>query len=149
MSIDAHILKPLDFFADLNQYELEECAAVFESRNVEVGEVLIEQGTPALTFFILLSGIYEVTFKVKEDHSIILDRKGEVMGWSTVVHPFYYIGTVKAKKSGEVLAISSRLFFELIQRDNALGEKIMKKIDKIASERRAIAAGSQQTGQED
>ncbi|MCG8636059.1 MAG: cyclic nucleotide-binding domain-containing protein [Desulfobacterales bacterium] len=147
MSIDAHILKPLDFFTDFNLHELEACAAAFKSRTVEAGEVIIERGTPALTFFIILSGKYEVAFK--ENHSIILDRKGEIMGWSTVVHPFNYIGTVKARKDGEVLEISSRDFYELIQGDNALGEKIMKKIDRIASERRTIAAGSQQTRQED
>jgi len=147
MSIDAHILKPLDFFVDFKQHELELCAAALKSRTVEAGEVLIERGTPALTFFIILSGTYEVAFE--GDHSNILDQMGEVMGWSTVVHPFHYIGTVKAKKGGEVLEISSRGFFELIQGDNALGEKIMKKIDKIASERRAIAAGSQTTRQED
>jgi|GEM_PF-493941 len=147
MSIDAHILKPLDFFADLTQHELEACAAAFKARTVEAGEIIIKQGTPALTFFIILSGTYEVAFK--KDHSNILDRMGEVMGWSTVVHPFNYIGTVKALKDGEVLEISSRGFVELIQGDNALGEKIMKKIDKIASERRKIAAGSEQTRQED
>jgi len=147
MSIDAHILKPLDFFTNFSTHELEACAASFKSRTVEAGEVIIEQGTPALTFFIILSGTYEVSFK--EGHSNILDRKGEVMGWSTVVHPFSYIGTVKAQNDGEVLEISSRVFFELIQEDNALGEKIMKKIDKIASKRRTIARGSQQTEQED
>ena len=141
MSIDAHILKPLDFFSDFNQQELEEFAAVIKSRMVEAGEVVIERGTPALTFFIILSGSYEVSFE--SGRSIVLERIGEVMGWSTVVHPFHYLGTVTARKNGEVLAISSRDFFELIQGDNALGEKIMKKIDKIASERRAIAAGSQ------
>ena len=141
MSIDAHILKPLDFFVDFKQHELELCSAALKSRTVEAGEVLIERGTPALTFFIILSGTYEVVFE--GDHSNILDQMGEVMGWSTVVHPFHYIGTVKAKKGGEVLEISSRDFFELIQGDNALGEKIMKKIGKIASERRTIAAGSQ------
>ncbi|MCG8618896.1 MAG: cyclic nucleotide-binding domain-containing protein [Desulfobacterales bacterium] len=141
MSIDTHILKPLDFFADLNQQELEECAAALKARTVEAGEIIIERGTPALTFFIILSGTYEVDFE--EDRSMVLDKKGEVMGWSTVVHPFHYIGTVKASKTGEVLAISSRDFFELIQGDNALGEKLMKKIDEIASERRTIAAGSQ------
>ncbi len=147
MSIDAHILNPLDFFMDFSTQELETCAAAFKSRTVEAGEVIIKQGTPALTFFIILSGTYEVSFE--KDHSNILDRKGEVMGWSTVVHPFNYIGTVKAKNGGEVLEISSRGFVELIQGDNALGEKIMKKIDQIASERRKIAAGSQQTRQED
>ena len=140
MSIDAHILKPLDFFADFKQHELEACAAALKARIVEAGEVIIERGTPALTFFIILSGTYEVNFE--EDRSIILEKKGEVMGWSTVVHPFHYIGTVKASVEGEVLEISSRDFFELIQGDNALGEKIMKKIDKIASERRALAGGS-------
>ncbi len=119
---------------------METFAAALKSRTVEAGEVVIEKGTPALTFFIILSGTYEVSFE--EDRSIVLERIGEVMGWSTVVHPFHYLGTVTAKKDGEVLAISSRDFFEVIQGNNALGEKILKKIDKIASERRAIAAGS-------
>ena len=141
MSIDAHILKPLDFFADFKQHELETCAAALKSRTVEAGEVIIERGTPALTFFIILSGVYEVTFE--GERSIILEQIGEVMGWSTVVHPFHYTGTITAKKDGEVLELSSRDFFELIQGDNALGEKIMKKINKIASERRTIATGSQ------
>ena len=141
MSIDAHILKPLDFFADFKQHELERCAEALKSRAVEAGEVLIQRGTPALTFFIILSGAYEVDFQ--GDRSITLAQIGEVMGWSTVVHPFHYTGTITAKNHGEVLEISSRDFFELIQGDNALGEKIMKKIDKIASERRTIAAGSQ------
>lgn len=140
MSVDAHILKPLDFFGDFKQHELEKFAAVLKSRPVEVGEVLIKQGTPALTFFIILSGSYEVFFK--KGHSNVLEQTGEVMGWSTVVHPFHYIGTVTARKDGEVLEISSRVFFELIQGDNALGEKIMKKINEIASERRTIAEGS-------
>lgn len=139
MSIDVHIFKDLDFFADFKLHELEAWAAVLKHRAVEAGEVIIERGTPALTFFIIISGTYEVAFE--EDRSIILERKGEVMGWSTVVHPFHYIGTVKTKKDGELLEISSRDFFELIQGDNTLGEKIMKKIDKIASERRAIATG--------
>ncbi len=138
MSIDAHILKPLEFFSDFKLHELEEWAAVLKSRTVEAGEVIIERGTPALTFFIILSGTYEVAFE--KDRSIILELVGEVMGWSTVIHPFNYIGTVKVKNDGEVLEISSREFFELIQGDNALGEKIMKKINIIASERRAIAA---------
>ena len=141
MSVDSHILKPLDFFVDFNQLELEAFAAVLKSRTVGAEEVLIKRGTPALTFFIILSGTYEVSFE--GNRSIVLERIGEVMGWSTVVHPFHYLGTVTAKKDGEVLEISSRDFFEVIQGNNALGEKIMKKIDKIASERRAIAAGSQ------
>ena len=139
MSIDSHILKPLKFFADFKQHELEAWAAMLKSRTVEAGEVIIEKGTPALTFFIILSGTYRVDFE--EGRSMVCRRKGEVMGWSTVVGPFHYIGTITSEEEGEVLEISSRDFVELIQADNALGEKIMKKINKIASETKAIAAG--------
>ncbi|WP_300459317.1 cyclic nucleotide-binding domain-containing protein [Desulfobacula sp.] len=141
MSIDSHILKPLKFFADFKQHELETWASALKSRSVEAGEVLIEKGTPALTFFIIISGTYEVAFE--EGRSMTCERTGEIMGWSTVISPFHYIGTITAKEDGEVLEISSRDFVELIQRDNALGEKIMKKINKIASKTRAIATGSQ------
>ncbi len=141
MSVDSHILKPLKFFADFKQHELEAWAAALKSRTVEAGEVIIEKGTPALTFSIILSGTYKAEFE--EGRSMMLERKGEVMGWSTVVHPFHYIGTVRAEKEGEVLEISSRAFVELIQADNALGEKVMQKIDKIASNTRALAAGLQ------
>ena len=79
MSIDAHILKPLDFFVDFKQNELEAFAAALKSRTVAAGEIIIEQGTPSLTFFIILSGTYEVTFE--GGRSNILDQIGEVMGW--------------------------------------------------------------------
>ncbi len=137
MSVDAHILQPLDFFTDLEQHELEEFAALLKSRSVQSGEVIIQRGTPALTFFVILSGAFEVTFE--KDRSITLSKRGEVMGWSTVVHPYHYTGSITAKMDGELLEISSRDFFELIQGDNILGEKIMKKIDVIASQRRGTS----------
>jgi CRP-like cAMP-binding protein len=45
-----------------------------------------------------------------------------------------------AETDGEVLSISSNDFFQLIQNNNALGKKIMQKIQKIASERRALSS---------
>jgi len=140
MSVDAHILQPLAFFSDLEQHELEEFAGLLRSRPVRENEVIIQRGTPALTFFIILSGTFEVAFE--QDRSIVLNKKGEVMGWSTVVHPYHYTGMVTAVSDGELLEISSRDFFELIQSNNRLGEKIMNKIDKIASKRRAVSSGS-------
>ena len=40
MSIDSHILKPLKFFADFKQHELEAWAESLKSRSVEAGEVI-------------------------------------------------------------------------------------------------------------
>ena len=65
------------------------------------------------------------------------------MGWSSVVAPFRYTGTVKALIDGDVLYISGRDFFQLIQANNALGEKVMKKIKKVVKARSAFLSGSE------
>ena len=136
MSVDAQTLQPLEFFKDMAQPELEGFASLLNARTVTKGDIIIRKGTPALTFFIILSGYFEVSFE--NGRSITIDKKGEIMGWSTVVYPFHYTGTVTALTGGDLLYISSRDFFQLIQGNNVLGEKIMKKINKIASERRAF-----------
>ena len=110
-------------------------------RTVKKGEAIIRKDTPALTLFVIISGKYELSFE--NGRSITLDKKGEIMGWSSVVAPFRYTGTVTALTDGDVLYISGRDFFQLIQANNVLGEKIMKKISKIVKERRAFLSGSE------
>jgi CRP-like cAMP-binding protein len=139
MAVDLQIIEPLAFFRDLDLDEMEEFAALLNPKSVAKGDVVIRKGTPALTFYVILSGSYEVSFE--GGSAIPLNRRGEVMGWSTVVAPFHYTGTVTALEDGELLYISSRDFFELIQNNNQLGEKIMKKIQTVAAQRRAASGG--------
>ena len=86
----------------------------------------------------ILSGSFVVHLKAGTSYT--LDRKGTVIGWSTVIAPFEYTGTATALTDGDVLYISSLDFFALIQNNNELGEKLMKKINKISAERRRLAA---------
>lgn len=139
MPVEVKTIASLEFFQDLAYDELEQFASHLNPRSVKKGEELLRQGTPALTFFIILSGTYKVY--LQEGKSYTLDKKGTVIGWSTVIGPFTYTGTARAETEGNVLYISSHEFFRLIQNNNALGEKIMKKINMIAAERRALAAG--------
>ena len=141
MPVDAQTLKPLDFFKDLNSGELNEFASLLDLRTVKEGDVIIHKGTTALTFYVIISGSFEVSFE--NGRSITIDKKGALMGWSTVVAPFYYTATVKALTDGDVLFISGRDFFQLIQANNVLGEKVMKKINKVATERRVFLSGSE------
>jgi len=141
MPVDVPILEVLDFFKDLHLGELNEFASLLNPRTVKKGEAIIRKDTPALTLFVIISGKYELSFE--NGRSITLDKKGEIMGWSSVVAPFRYTGTVTALTDGDVLCISGRDFFQLIQANNVLGEKIMKKIRKIVKERRAFLSGSE------
>ncbi|MEN8781117.1 MAG: cyclic nucleotide-binding domain-containing protein [Desulfobacterales bacterium] len=136
MPVEIQTIEPLAFFQGLSYIELEQFASLLKPRSVKKGEVLLRQGTPAMTFFIILSGTFTVS--LEKGRAYTLDKKGTVIGWSTVIAPFEYTGTAMAETDGEVLSISSNDFFQLIQNNNALGKKIIAKIDKIASERRAL-----------
>ncbi|MBC2696607.1 MAG: cyclic nucleotide-binding domain-containing protein [Desulfobacteraceae bacterium] len=140
MSSDIQTLKSLDFFADLNFGELEQIAPLMHLMKVTEGEVLTRKGEPARTFFIILSGNFMLSFK--EERSFTLHNKGNIIGWSTVVTPFRYTGTAIALTDGLVLYMAGQEFLRLIQSYSALGDKIMRKINKIISERMPYVTGS-------
>jgi CRP-like cAMP-binding protein len=140
MSTDIQTLKSLDLFADLNFGELEKIASLMHMMKVTEGEVLTRKGEPARTFFIVLSGNFMLSFK--KERSFTLHNKGNIIGWSTVVTPFQYRGTAIALTDGLVLSMPGQEFLRLIQSDSALGDKIMRKINKIVSERMPYTTGS-------
>ena len=131
MPVDFQVIEPLAFFQGLKLEEVEEIAALLNHRDVKAGDVIFRKGTPALTFYIILSGAFEVSSE--QGLSITVDQRGEIMGWSTVVAPFEYTGTVTATEDGNLLYISSHDFIQLIQSNNELGEKLMKKIGSVLS----------------
>ncbi|MCJ7616527.1 MAG: cyclic nucleotide-binding domain-containing protein [Desulfobacterales bacterium] len=140
MSTDIQTLKSLDLFADLNFGELEKIASLMHMMKVTEGEVLTRKGEPARTFFIVLSGNFMLSFK--KERSFTLHNKGNIIGWSTVVTPFQYRGTAIALTDGLVLSMPGQEFLRLIQSDSTLGDKIMRKINKIVSERMPYTTGT-------
>jgi len=141
MPVDVQTIKTLDFFKDLTYSELNEFANFLKPMTVKEGDVIIRRGTRAMTFFVILSGAFEISFE--KDRSITLDKKGKIMGWSTIVAPYSYTATVTALTDADLLYISGRDFFLMMQTNNALGDKIMRKVNKIATERRVFFSGSE------
>ncbi|MDL1968182.1 MAG: cyclic nucleotide-binding domain-containing protein [Deltaproteobacteria bacterium] len=139
MSTDIQTLKSLDLFADLNFGELEQITPLMHLMKVTEGEVLTRKGEPARTFFIILSGNFMLSFK--EERSFTLHNKGNIIGLSTVVTPFRYTGTAVALTDGLVLLMQGQEFLRLIQSNSVLGDKIMRKINKIVSERMPYMTG--------
>ena len=140
MSTDIQTLKSLDFFTDLNFGELEKIASLMHMMKVTEGEVLTRKGESARTFFIVLSGNFMLSFK--KERSFTLHNKGNIIGWSTVVTPFQYRGTAIALTVGLVLSMPGQEILRLIQSDSTLGDKIMRKINKIVSERMPYTTGT-------
>ena len=140
MSTDIQTLKSLDLFADLNFGELEQIAPLMHLMKVTEGEVLTRKGEPARTFFIILSGNFMLSFN--EERSFTLHNKGNIIGLSTVVTPFRYTATAVALTDGLVLLMQGQEFLRLVQSNSALGDKIMRKINEIVSERMPYMTGA-------
>lgn len=133
MHTDIQLLKSIDLFEDLTPDEMEKVFSLLSPMRITEGEVLIRRGDPAHTFFIVLSGSYMVYFKT--GRAFTLHKKGDVIGRSTLIAPFHYTATAVALTEGNVLSMRGRDFLRLIQGDSALGNKIMKKINKFIEEK--------------
>jgi CRP-like cAMP-binding protein len=134
---DTITLESIDLFDALKPEEREQMQSIARPVQVDEAEILTRIGAPALTFFIVLSGNFMIAFK--RGRAITLHEKGKIMGWSAVFTPFRYKGTITALTEGEVLSIPGDKLLNLIQNAPALGNKIMKKINAIASERMFFA----------
>lgn len=137
MPTDTMTLESIDLFDALKPEELKQVQSIARPAQVDEAEILTRIGAPARTFFIILSGNFMISFK--GGRAITLHDKGKIMGWSTVFTPLRYKGTTVALTDSEVVSIPGDKFLSLIQSNAALGNKIMNKINAIASERMFFA----------
>ncbi len=133
MSVEIEKIQDLNLFQGLNEEEINHIAELITPLLVTEGEELARAETPAQYFFIILSGNFMVSFK--NNRAITLHKKGEIMGWSTLISPFYYTGTLTALTNGEVLSIYTNDLMELIQNSSDFGNKIMGVVHQIMQER--------------
>jgi CRP-like cAMP-binding protein len=140
MPVEVQLLESLDLFNELNHEELEVIAELMHSTNVFEGEELGRRGASARIFYIVLKGNFMVAFE--KGRAFTLHHKGELMGWSTVVSPFRYTGTMTALTDGEVLELPGGEFRRLVQGDAALGEKLLKRINEVVAERLPYVHGN-------
>jgi CRP-like cAMP-binding protein len=133
MSASLELLKSIDMFSTFTQEELEKIAPLVNLMKVMEGEILVKRGYRARTFFIVIKGNFLLSFA--KGKAITLHNKGDIMGWSTLVTPFTYKGTVIALTDGEVLTLPGQEFYLLLQSDSELSSKIMNEINSIIASR--------------
>jgi CRP-like cAMP-binding protein len=139
MPVDINIIDSLNLFENLSHAELEEIVSLMRRIKVTEGETITRRGDPAHTIFIILSGNFMVFFK--NGRSYTLHNKGDVIGLSAVVTPFYYTGTAVALSDGVVLSMSGQELLRLMESNPAMSNKIMGKINQIISERLPFVTG--------
>jgi CRP-like cAMP-binding protein len=133
MPASLELLKTIEMFSTFTQEELEKIAPLVNPMKVMEGEILAKRGYRARTFFIVIKGNFMLSFE--NGKAITLHNTGDIMGWSTLITPFTYKGTVIALTDGEVLALPGQEFYLLLQSDSELSSKIMNEINSIIASR--------------
>lgn len=133
MTIELNFLSKLDVFSDLTQEELLEISGMAHSMKIKEGEILIHEGMHATTMYINVKGAFMISFH--HDRAMIVQDRGEIMGASAIVSPYRYTGTATALTDGEVVSITGKDFLRFMQGHVQLGDKMMKKIDRIFTQR--------------
>ena len=140
MAVDTKRLRNIPLFEDMDEEALDKISSMMHLLKVEEGEVLTQKGEGAHSFYVILSGNYMVSFN--DGRAITLHKKGQIVGWSSVVSPFKYTGTATALTRGEVYSMSSEDFRQLLQGDARTSELLMLKISTIVSKRMPYVTGT-------
>ncbi|MFP4158551.1 MAG: Crp/Fnr family transcriptional regulator [Desulfosalsimonas sp.] len=134
--LDAGKIKRLPIFSDLLPEEWAQIYPLLDHLRVIEGEQLISEGDRARSLFIILRGHFMIHYR--DGTAFTLNKKGDIIGWSSVISPFQYTANVSALTDGDVICIPSEGFVELIQGNTALGTKLIRKINEFINSRPRI-----------
>ncbi len=133
-------IKQFSIFSELLPDEFSEVLPLLRQVHTIEGEQLIREGDKVHTFFIIISGHFMVHFR--DGRSVTLGKRGEIIGWSSVVSTHKYAANVTSLTDGQVISIPGNRFLELIQANAELGDKLIKKVNETIRQRSLVSGQS-------
>lgn len=129
MSI-SNLLKRVQLFANLEQDELEQLAAICQEKTVGGGELIITQNTTGKEMYIVAQGSAEVYIQGLSDaRSLVVLGKGQVIGEMALIDQGYRSASVRATREGASLyVIESDAFYKLCEENNHIGFIVMRNL---------------------
>ena len=141
--VSAKHLRRYDLFDFMGDKELEAVAAIAKENEYQKGDVIIESGQPADTFYFLADGnvayYYVVTTEndpyYKKEYHIHDINAGEIFGISALIEPYKYTATLRVDKPSRVIEIKASDLRALCDADPKLAYGLMQAVAKASIER--------------
>jgi len=139
--ISTETLRFFPLFAHQNDYMLKEIAMLSNERELEAGEWLFMQDDPALWLYVILEGAISLTLSLtrngrKHDLAKMASlKRGEVLGWSSLVSPYTYSLGAQAVEPSRLIEINAGGLRELLDDNPYFGYFFMKNIAEVIGER--------------
>jgi thioredoxin reductase (NADPH) len=119
--------RPAQTFPTLKPEQIARIERYGTRRTVRRGELLFDQGSEGISFYVILSGALEIVrpHKGKED-SIVVHRPGQFTGEVNMLTGRRSLARGRVIEDGEVLEVSGESLRTLVQTDSELSELIMR-----------------------
>lgn len=135
--VSPEFLRRYPHFADLSEENLKDLAMIAEEKRFTAGEVLFQEGDPAIKFNVILSGEIEIQYTLGTGERRVVDTlvAGDILCWSALVSPYKSTAVGTASKDTHVVAIDGPKLRELCAKDPSLGYLLMTQVAKLLANR--------------
>jgi CRP-like cAMP-binding protein len=94
-------------FQELDENQIDLLRPLFEPFSCQVGTVILAQGAPADSLYLVISGAVEMSYKPYDGHPITVSHveKGGLFGWSAVIGSEQYTSSAIAIEDVEAFRV--------------------------------------------
>jgi CRP/FNR family cyclic AMP-dependent transcriptional regulator len=121
-------LKKIPLFAELNDDELAQVAAVFKERRFPAGEIVIQQGSGAAAFFVIDAGEVSVLVDGVQQRTL---GAGDYFGEMALIDAGTRTATVKADTELVCSGVTFWDFRPLVEEHGVIGWKLLQSLIEI------------------
>lgn len=120
-------LDSVPLFKDVDNYILDLLEPLFEPYACPAGEIIFEQGEPALYLYLILDGAVEVLYKPYDGPQITLTSltQGSIIGWSAVIGNTTYASEAICREDVHAIRMTSRDLHKLCTSEPEAGRIIL------------------------
>jgi CRP/FNR family transcriptional regulator, cyclic AMP receptor protein len=133
--------KALFFLGILNDADVEWMIAAGAKQQLNPGEVLIREGKPATSVFLVLEGVLSVVAQAAGNREVARLRSGEIVGEMSFVDSRPPSATVQAVEPSSVLAIPRRDLEARLMQDAPFAARFYRALAVFLSDRLRSTVG--------
>jgi CRP/FNR family cyclic AMP-dependent transcriptional regulator len=130
------LIEQQPFFNGLNSHHLQLLTESALEMQFEAGQMILEEGSPANRFYLILEGKVALESEMEEHRMIPVQTigPGEDLGWSWLFPPYSLHSTARALEPTKTIFFYGTRLREQCEQDHDLGYELMKRIAQVAIE---------------
>jgi CRP-like cAMP-binding protein len=135
--ITAQTLMSYSFFASLDKSFVEKIAALGKIVEIDQDEWLFMQDKDAENIYLLTEGKVALAIMFREQIIDTLNpyMKGEIIGWSALVHPHVYTMAAKAETPSTLIAFNGKEMLKVMENNKEEAYNLLRNLTEVISER--------------